>query len=314
MTGYVIRRSIGLVTVVLLIAVTAFLLVHLAPGDPAAIMLGPEASLEDIEALGKDLGLDRPIYVQFCKWFSHAVRGDLGRSYYYRQPVTSVFLTRIEPTLLLTAMAVVIAIIIGVPAGIIAAVRANTIIDQATMTMAVLGISIPQFWLALNMILLFAVTLGWFPPTGYAPLSSGLLKNLRYMILPSFALGFGQAALIARMTRATMLEVMGEDYIRTARAKGIRESKVILGHALRNVAIEVVTVVGLSFAVFMGGAFVLEIVFTLPGVGRLVVGAVRRRDFPVLQGALLYIGVFISLINLAVDLLYAYLDPRIKYD
>lgn len=314
MLRYVLGRLLGLIGVVTFVAIAAFLLVHLAPGDPAAIMLGPEATQTDIANLREQLGLERPIHVQFFKWVSHALHGDLGSSYYYRMPVTTAFFARLGPTLFLTLLALMIAVAVGISAGAIAAVKANSLTDQFLMTISVLGISIPQFWLALNFILLFAVVLGWLPPSGYKPPSSGLITSLRYMFLPALSLGIARAALIARMTRASMLDVIREDHVQTARAKGLAEWKVITGHVFRNASIQVLTVVGLSFAVLMGGAIVIETVFSLPGIGRLVVGAVRRRDFPLIQGCLLYIGILIALVNLAVDLLYTYLDPRIKYN
>jgi peptide/nickel transport system permease protein len=246
-------------------------------------------------------------------WFSRALQGNFGNSYYYGKPVLEVILQRIEPTFLLTSYALVIAVLIGIPSGVIAAVRSNSAVDQSTMVMALLGVSMPQFWLALNMIILFAVNLGWFPPTGYRPLASGLGSNLKYLFMPAFALGFGQAALIARMTRATMLEVIREEYIKTARAKGLRELVVIMKHALRNAFVEIVTVIGMTFAVLMAGAFVIEIVFNIPGVGSLVINAVKRRDFPVIQGAMIFIASVIVLVNLVVDIIYVYLDPRIRY-
>lgn len=303
----------NLVPILVLVAVIAFMLMHLTPGDPAAVMLGPEAMPKDIEQLRQELGLTKPIPVQFVLWFSRALRGNFGKSYYYGKPVLEVIIQRLEPTFLLTSYALVIAVLIGIPSGVIAAVRSNSAVDQTTMVMALMGVSMPQFWLALNMIILFAVNLGWFPPTGYRPLSSGLGGNLKYLFMPSFALGFGQAALIARMTRATMLEVIREDYIKTARAKGLREFFVIMKHALRNAFVEIITVIGMTFAVLMAGAFVIEIVFNIPGVGSLVINAVKRRDFPVIQGAMIFIASVIVLVNLIVDIIYVYLDPRIRY-
>ncbi len=313
MREYIFRRLITLVPILLLVALIAFMLMHLTPGDPAAIMLGPEAMPKDIEQLREELGLTKPIPVQFVIWLSRALKGNFGNSYYYGKPVLHIILQRIEPTFLLTSYALIIAVIIGIPSGVIAAVKSNSIADQSTMVMALLGVSMPQFWLALNMIILFSVNLGWFPPTGYRPMASGLMSNLRYLLMPSFALGFGQAALIARMTRATMLEVIQEDYIKTARAKGLRELLVIMKHALRNAFVEIITVIGMIFAVLMAGAFVIEIVFNIPGVGSLVINAVKRRDFPVIQGAMLFIAFVIVLVNLIVDVIYVYLDPRIRY-
>ncbi len=312
MGAYIARRLIGLAAILVVVGFMAFLLVHLTPGDPAAIMLGPEATSQDIARLRGELGLDSPLHVQLCTWFLRALHGDFGKSYYYGTAVSREFLGRLEPTLLLTALAVIVAVVTGIPLGILAALRHNSIIDQASMTLAVVGVSMPQFWLALNLILLFSVRYGWLPATGYTFVRDGICSTLRYLALPALALGLGQAALIARMTRASLLEVMRSDYVRTARAKGVRQCRVILLHALRNTAVDILTIVGLSIIICISGVFVIEILFSLPGVGRLVVGAVRRRDFPVIQGALVYIGGFIALVNLAVDLLYAWMDPRVR--
>jgi len=311
---YILKRLITLVPILLLVAVIAFMLMHLTPGDPAAIMLGPEAMPKDIEQLREELGLTKPIPVQFVLWISRALQGNFGNSYYYGKPVLEVIVQRLEPTFLLTSYALVIAVLIGIPCGVVAAVRSDSSVDQTTMVIALLGVSMPQFWLALNMIILFSVNMGWFPPTGYRPLSSGLVSNLEYLFMPAFALGFGQAALIARMTRSTMLEVIREEYIKTARAKGLREFFVIMKHALRNAFVEIITVIGMAFAVLMAGAFVIEIVFNIPGVGSLVINAVKRRDFPVIQGAMIFIASVIVLVNLVVDIIYVYLDPRIRYE
>lgn len=313
MRDYILRRLLTLVPILLLVALIAFMLMHLTPGDPAAIMLGPEAMPKDIEQLRNELGLTRPIPVQFVIWLSRALQGNFGNSYYYGKPVLTVIMERLEPTFLLTIYSLVISMLIGIPCGVIAAVRSNSATDQATMVMALLGVSVPQFWLALNMIILFAVYLGWFPPTGYRPLSSGFGGNFYYLFMPSFTMGFTHAAIIARMTRATMLEVIREDYIRTARAKGMREFFVIMKHALRNAFVEIVTVIGMVFAFAIAGAFVLEILFNIPGVGSLVINAVKRRDFPVIQGAMIFTATVIVLVNIVVDVIYVYLDPRIRY-
>lgn len=299
--------------ILLIVGLIAFFLMHITPGDPAAIMLGPEAMPKDIQQLRQELGLTDPLPVQFVRWISRACRGNFGESYYYGKPVIEVILARIEPTLLLTSYGLMIAMLIGIPSGVIAAIKSNTTVDQSVMVMALLGVSMPQFWLALNMIILFAVNLGWLPPTGYRPLVSGIADNTKYLLMPAIALGFGQAALIARMTRATMLEVIREDYIKTARAKGLKEFFVIMKHALRNAFVEIITVIGMAFAALMGGAFVIEIVFNIPGVGSLIINAVKRRDFPLIQGTMLFIATIIVLVNLMVDIIYVYLDPRIRY-
>jgi peptide/nickel transport system permease protein len=310
---YVIKRLFTLLPILLIVGFIAFFLMHVTPGDPAAIMLGPEAMPKDIQQLREELGLTESLPVQFARWISRALQGNFGESYYYGKPVVEVILARIEPTLLLTSYGLMIAMLIGIPSGVIAAIKSNTSVDQSVMVMALLGVSMPQFWLALNMIILFAVKLGWFPPTGYRPLLSGITANMKYLLMPSVALGFGQAALIARMTRTTMLEVIREDYIKTARAKGLKEFFVIMKHALRNAFVEIITVIGMAFAALMGGAFVIEIVFNMPGVGSLIINAVKRRDFPLIQGTMLFIATAIVIVNLIVDIIYVYLDPRIRY-
>jgi peptide/nickel transport system permease protein len=242
-----------------------------------------------------------------------ALRGDLGDSLFLGRTVTRAMWERAEPTLLLTTYGLLVAVAIGMPLGLAAAVRRNTILDRGFMLLAVLGVSIPTFWLGLIFIYAFAVNLRWLPAAGYASLSDGFGANLRYLILPALALGLNQSALVARMTRSFMLEVLSEDYIRTARSKGLAESLVILRHALRNVLVPTVTVVGLIFAVLIGGAVATEIVFNIPGAGRLLIDSVLRRDYPVIQGAVLYIALAFVIINLVVDMLYVVIDPRIKY-
>lgn len=313
MRSYLARRLIALVPVLLVVAVVVFLLIHLTPGDPAASILGDQATPDQIAAVRRQLGLDQPLPIQFLRWFGRALRGDLGWSIFLDRPVGTAIAERIPVTITLTLFAELIAVLVAVPAGIIAAARHNTWADRLFMFLALLGVSIPGFWLAVAMILLFAVTLRWLPVAGYQPLSEGGFASLRYLLMPAVSLGFMQAALIARMTRSSMLEVLRQDFVRTARAKGLRERAIIYKHAFRNALIPVITVVGLSFAVLMGGAIIIEKIFTLPGMGRLVVTAVQKRDYPVVQGVvLLTAGVYV-LINLAVDLTYAWIDPRVRY-
>lgn len=313
MFGYIVRRLLSVIPVIMVVAVVVFLLVHLTPGDPAAVILGANATTEDVRQLRVQLGLDRSVYVQFARWFTNVLRGDLGESIFLQRPVLQAVAERAEPTLLLTVLSLFIAVVIGVSTGIISAVKRNTLIDQLFLGMAMLGASIPSFWLGLSLILLFAVSLGWFPPAGFEPLSSGLWPSVRYLILPAVALGFPNSALITRITRSSMLEVLNQDYIKVARAKGLAQFAVIAKHALRNAFIPVLTVIGLTFAVLMGGAVVTETVFGIPGVGRLVVQSVLRRDYPVIQGTVLIIASLYVFINLLVDLVYTLIDPRIKY-
>jgi len=313
MSGYIVRRIIGLIPVLLLVGVTAFFLVHIIPGDPAAVMLGADATPQQIEQIRQDMGLNKPLYVQFAIWIGKVVRGDLGESYFLGRSVSSALIERLPATISLAVVSLCIAVLIGVPAGIVAAIKQNKIMDQAVMVMALIGVSVPSFWLGLTLMLVFSVNLRWFPSGGYVPLTQNFLQGLRCMIMPAFALGFMQAALIARMARSSMLEVLRQDYIRTARSKGLRERLVILRHALKNAMIPVLTVIGIAFGVLLGGAIIVETVFTYPGVGRLVVKAVQRRDYPLVQGALLLISCIYVIVNLLVDILYPMLDPRIKY-
>ena len=296
----------------LVVATSVFLLLFLTPGDPAAVILGPEARPEQIKELRERLGLDRPVHEQLISWYGRLLRGDLGQSLFLNRPVTQAIAERAEPTLLLTALASLVAISIGLPLGIFSALRRGQWLDTGAMLVAIGGVSMPTFWLGLNLIFLFGVTLGWLPVAGYQPLSAGLWESLRYMIMPAVTLGLAQGALLARMTRSMMLETLGEDYVRTARAKGLGEGRVVAAHALRNALIPLVTIIGLTFAILMGGAVITETVFNIPGVGRLLIQAVTRRDYPVVQGVVLVIAGLYVFINLLVDIIYGYLDPRLR--
>ncbi len=297
----------------LIVATVGFFLIYLTPGDPAAVMLGPDATVDDLQNLRKIMGLDQPLLVQLLRWYSRTLRGDLGHSIFLQRPVFQAIIERLEPTALLTLMALAVAVGIGLPAGVASAVRRNTWIDQASMGVALFGVSVPSFWLGLNLILIFSVYLGLFPVAGYVPLHQSVAGAIRSLILPSVTLGFGASALIARMTRSSMLEVLGQDYVRTARAKGNQERRVIVSHALRNAMIPTITVVGLALGALLAGAVVTETVFALPGVGRLVISSVLRRDYPVVQGVLMFVASVYVLVNLLIDVLYVYLDPRVKY-
>lgn len=313
MGTYILRRLLTLIPVLLLVSIMAFMLVHLTPGDPVASLLGDDATVEEIETVRDRLGLNKPLYEQYYTWLFHVVQGDLGQSLFADQPVTSMIVARAEPTLLLTFLALVFTLVIGLPAGVFAAIKSNTTVDHSLMVIALLGVSMPNFWLGLNLILLFSVYLGWFPVGGYTDISDSLFGAIKSLILPAFALGFSQAALVARITRSSMLEVLRNDYVRTARAKGLQSRVVYYRHALKNALLPTVTVIGVVVAVLMGGAVVTETVFTLPGAGRLVVNSVLRRDYPVVQGAILIVAFLYVLINLMVDILYVYIDPRVKY-
>ena len=314
MTAYLLRRVLAVVPVMAVVVTVVFLLVHLIPGDPASAMLGPDATPAQIEATRRQLGLDRPIYEQLGKFYGRVVQGDLGHSYFLNRPVTAVLWERAEPTLLLTVSALLVAIAIGVPSGIIAGAYPGSVWDRTLMLGALLGVCIPGFWLSLNFIYFFAVKLAWLPAAGYTSLLVDPRGALRFMVLPAVSLGFNQSALIARIARSCMLEVLQQDYIRTARAKGLREGVVIYLHAFRNALVPVVTVIGITMAILIGGAVVTEIVFNIPGLGRLVISAILRRDYPVVQGVVLVTAAAYVLINLGVDMVYAFIDPRIRYD
>ena len=313
MGRYLVQRLLAAIPVLLIVAVVTFSLVHLTPGDPASLMAGDQALPEDIERIKEKLGLNRPLYEQLGIYFWDILRGDFGESVFTKFPVTTLIAQRLEPTISIAIFSQLVAIIIAIPAGILAAWKANTWIDRALMIFAVAGLAIPSFWLGANLIWLFAVRLDWFPALGYVSIADGVLPWLRSITLPSIAIGFISAALIARMTRASMLEVLREDYVRTARAKGLGEYKILIAHAFKNASIPVVTIIGIGLAGLVSGLVVTEAVFAIPGVGRLIVDAVLRRDYPVIQGVVLMVTFAYVLINLAVDIIYGYLDPRIRY-
>lgn len=302
-----------MIPVLVVVAIVTFSLIHITPGDPVALMAGDLATPEQKEAIRKDMGLDRPIYQQLVIYFADLLRGDLGESIFNKFKVTTLISQRLEPTLFIAVFSQLVSIIIAIPLGILAAWKANTWIDRVVMVIAVLGLAIPSFWLGANLIWVFAVKLHWFPAFGYIPISEGVVPWIKSITLPSISVGFISAALIARMTRASMLEVLREDYVRTARAKGLGEQAVLLGHAFKNASIPVVTIIGIGIAGLVSGLVVTEAVFGIPGVGRLIVDAVNRRDYPVIQGVILMFTVAYVLINLVVDLIYGYLDPRIRY-
>lgn len=311
--GFLIRRLASLIPVALVVGSTVFALVHLIPGDPATVMLGAGASAEDSRRLQAALRLDEPLPVQYVAWLGRAAVGNLGESIVQQRPVIQVIADRLEPTLVLASSATLLGLLLGVPLGIAAASFAGRLADRAIMIVAVAGISIPYFWLGLLSILIFAVELRWLPATGYAsPFTDGW-SALRYLVLPVAALGFSQAGFIARLSRTTTLQVLQENYIRTARSKGLPQGQVLRVHTLRNVLIPIITVAGLSFGILLGGAVVTETVFGIPGVGRLILDAIKQRDYPVVQGTLLLIAMFNVVVNLAVDLVYVVIDPRISY-
>ena len=309
---FIASRLAGMLIVMSIVAVLVFILTRAAPGDPVAVLLGDQATAEDIAKVRVEYGLDKPLPVQFGYWLREVLQGNLGQSIFLQRPVTQALAERAEPTVLLALMAVAIASIIGVPCGVVSAVFRGRWIDQVFTAIAMLGASIPSFWLGLVLMQMFAVSLGWFPVSGYGEPGAPLAERLHALVLPATVLGLLNSALIIRFTRASMLDVLGEDYVRTARSKGLPEGTVVLKHALRNALVPVVTVIGLTAALMIGGAVVTETVFGLPGVGNLVVSAVLRRDYPVIQGALLVIAAVYVLINFAIDMLYRAVDPRVK--
>lgn len=313
MVGYIVRRLVVSIPVLLIVGIIVFSLVHATPGDPATIILGPDATLEQIENLRDDLGLNEPLIIQFVDWIGGVLRLDFGNSFFLNMPVTQALVDRAEITVLLTIYSLLIAVLIGFPTGIFAAVRSNTVWDRLLMVFSLSGAAIPNFFLGILLILLFAVSLQWLPSGGYISITDDVGEHFKSMIMPAIALGFSEAALLARMIRSSMLDVLREDYIRTAWAKGLKHRVVVMGHALRNVLIPSVTVLGFALGSLLGGAVVTETVFTLPGMGRLIVQSVERRDFPVIQGAVMLIAMIYILVNLLVDVLYAFLDPRIRY-
>lgn len=313
MLNFIARRVLATVPVLAIVAVLVFLLLRLTPGDPAAILAGDAASVDQIARIRTSLGLDRPIPVQFGIWVGHLVTGDLGESFYYKQSVTSLIGQRLEPTLSLAALTIVLAVLVSVPLGVIAAWRFGGWFDRALMGFSVAGFSIPVFVLAYLLIWAISLKLGWTPVQGYRRIADGLGPWLHHLVLPSITLAVIFIALIARVTRASVLEALGEDYIRTARAKGLRESSVLIRHALANAAVPIVTVIGIGIALLIGGVVVTETVYAIPGLGRLTVDAVLARDFPTIQGVILFFSAVYVLVNLAVDLSYVFLDPRIRY-
>jgi peptide/nickel transport system permease protein len=314
MTAYILRRLVLLVPVLLVVAVVVFALVHLTPGDPAAVILGDRATAEDIARLRNQLGLNDPLPVQFVRWFGNILRLDFGESIFLGEPVTQALLGRVEPTLLLTFYALCIQILIGIPAGVASAVRYNSPLDRVLSVVAISGSAIPTFFLGILLILIFAVRLRWLPSGGYVPLAEDPVAHVKGMLLPAFALGFSAAGLLARLVRSSMLDVMREDYVRTAFAKGLPERLVVIRHALRNALIPALTVIGISLGALLGGAVVTETVFTIPGMGRLVVQSIARRDYPIIQGAIIAIAMTYVLVNLLVDVLYVYTDPRVRLE
>jgi peptide/nickel transport system permease protein len=312
--NYLLRRVAGIVPVWIAIALVVFAMLRFIPGDPALVLLGNEATAEQLEAVRVQLGLTKPIPVQFVEWLSHVVRGDLGQSLSTHRPVFAEILERLPRSLELAALATLISLIVALPSGVLAAVRRNTGWDQGFLSLGLVAVCIPSFVLALLLIVVFSVKLGWLPLRGYRPMSAGFVVWLKYMTLPAVAYGLVDAAQLSRMTRSTMIDVLGLDFVRTARAKGLSERRVVYGHALKNALLPVVTIVGLNFGILFASTVVIEYVFGLPGIGSLLVDATRNRDYPVVQGVMLTIATLYTLLNISVDMTYGWLDPRIRYD
>jgi peptide/nickel transport system permease protein len=311
--AYILRRLLLLIPVLVIVGIIVFTLIHLTPGDPASVMLGREATNEQKEALREQLGLNDPFLVQFVNWFADALRLDFGESLFLGMPVDEALLDRVQPTGLLTLYAMTLSILIAIPSGVIAATRANSLLDRLLMVLSISGAAIPSFFFGILLILLFAVVLGWLPSGGYVGIDEDPIQHFKYMILPTVALGVSAAGLLARLVRSTMLDVLNQDFVRTAYAKGLRERRVVLLHALRNAMLPILTIIGISLAGMLGGAVVIETVFNIPGMGRLLVQSVTRRDFPVVQGAVMTVAAIQVIVMLLIDVLYVYVDPRVRY-
>jgi peptide/nickel transport system permease protein len=312
MIGYVVRRALTMIPVMVVVALFVFSLLYVA-GDPAAIIAGDQANPEEVERIRISLGLDQPFFFRFGDWLWRVLHGDLGTSIYTDQPVIEMIGQRIEPTVSLLVLTMLISVGIAIPLGVLAAWKHGKAADRAVMMLAVLGFSVPVFVVGYVLAYWFASSLGWFPVQGYKPLAAGFLPFLQHLVLPAFTLGVGYVALIARITRATMLEVLSQDYVRTAKAKGVMARGVLFRHALKNAAIPIVTVIGLGIANLIGGAVVTETVFAIPGLGLLTVDAIAHRDYPIIQGIVLLFSATFVLVNLAVDLSYKMFDPRIRF-
>jgi peptide/nickel transport system permease protein len=313
MWAYIVRRILATIPVLAIVALVVFSILHIAPGDPAAVIAGDQATPEQIVAIRAKLGLDRPFHEQFLLWLGNALRGDLGVSIFSNLPVGHLFLQRLEPTIALTIMTTLVTVGLAVPVGVLAAWKAGSFIDRAVMSFAVLGFSFPVFVIGYIFIYIFAIKLQLLPVQGYRPLEQGLWPFLSHLILPSLALGMSFMALVARITRASVLEVLSQDHIRTARAKGLPTRQLLFDHALPNAAVPIVTIIGVGVALLLGGVVVTESVFAIPGLGRLVVDAILHRDYPIIQGVLLIFSAVYVFVNLAIDLLYVVIDPRIRY-
>lgn len=313
MGQFIVKRILSMLPVLLLVSFAAYALLWLVPGDAAVVMLGPDVDRATVERLRTSLGLDRPLLVQYGSWLGQTLQGDLGRSLRDNRPITTAVTDRLPATVELSTLAMLVALTLGIPAGIVLATRRGTWVDVLGSVLSLGGVSMPNFWLGILLILVLSVALGWLPPSGYVPLRESVTANLQMMIMPAITLGLALAATVARQTRASVLQVLDLDYVRTARAKGAKEARVIGVHVLKNALIPVVTVVGLQIGRLAGGAVITETIFGIPGVGRLAVDSLLARDFPVIQAVVLLMAVAVVLSSLLVDIVYACLDPRIRY-
>jgi peptide/nickel transport system permease protein len=313
---YILRRVLHLVPVLLGVSIVVFLVLQLAPGDPAEIMLGPEATQAELDRLRAELGLTEPLPVQYARWLALVAQGDLGRSFWTRRPVLPEVLDRFQATLVLTGTGLLLSTVLGIALGVASATRPNSLLDRVSAMASLFGASMPVFWLGIVLMVVFALWLGWLPASGmYAPYGGGNLQDLlAHLALPAVTIAAASTTLVARLTRSTLLDVLGQDYVRTARAKGMGEGRVVVRHGLQNALIPIVTVVGVQVGYLLGGAVLTETVFAWPGVGTLMLQAILQRDFPLVQGCVLIVALTFVLVNLVVDLLYAWLDPRIRYD
>lgn len=313
MKNYIIKRLLLLIPIIMMVAVIAFFITNLMPGDPVRVILGNMATEAEVVRLEKSLGLDQPLIMRFFRWLFNILKGDFGDSLYLNAPVSEVLLKRLEPTFLIAILAEILGVLLGLILGIIAAVNHRKILDQLSISFSLLGISIPSFWLALILMFIFSVKLGIFPVSGYQPVAEAGFKTLKHISLPALTLAFMQAGLIARMTRSAMLDTLKSDYIRTAKSKGLSLNKIILKHALKNSMMPVITVIGHNFALLLGGTWIVETIFVIPGTGFMAVNAIMRRDIPVIQASIIFVAVIYVLLNLLVDISYAFLNPKIRY-
>jgi len=314
MNRYILTRLVQIIPVLFGVLVAVFVMLKLTPGDPAAAVLGIQATPAELARVRHAMGLDRSWAAQFGLWLGHALQGDLGQSYISKKPVSELILTRLPVTLELTIFSILLAALIGIPAGIISAAKRYTVSDYSITSLALFGVSMPSFWFAILLILLFSLRLGWLPASGYFPMSRGFIPHLKSLVMPGISLGLFLVGALVRFSRASMVETLVQDYIRTAHAKGLARRVVVLRHALKNALIPTVTVLGIQFGALLGGAIITETVFAFPGVGTMLLTAVNQRDYPVVQGVTLVIALLFTLANLLVDVLYTWLNPRIRYE